>query len=114
MGTYVYRVTAKRVKLSNGEEANVAVFAYKPYWSPRSDRKMHFSSGALASDRMAERGNLCEYIVMGDDNRKPYLPSRVYRNTAKVGTFYDGDEPGGNMFPPVDVRLKNEPHPEKT
>jgi len=47
MGIYVYRVTAKKVRCSDGKLANIAVFAYKPYWGFDSDKdnaKMHFRS----------------------------------------------------------------------
>jgi hypothetical protein len=90
MGAYIYRMTAKKVKLSNGEQANVAVYAYKPYGREKEDRAMHFRSGATASDLMARRGNLCAYFVMGDDNGNPRPDDqRVFRNLQRRGSFSD-------------------------
>ena len=68
MGAYVYRVTAKRVTCSDGKPANVAIYAYKPYWgfSGRDENaKMHFRSGATSSDAMADKGKLSGRFVMG-------------------------------------------------
>jgi hypothetical protein len=37
MGAYVYKVTAKTKTLADGTKANIAVFAYKPYYGWDSD-----------------------------------------------------------------------------
>lgn len=39
MGEYIYKVTAKKKILSDGKEANIAVFAYKPTWGFSFDGK---------------------------------------------------------------------------
>jgi len=95
MGTYVYRVTAKQVTCSDGKKANVAVFAYKPYFgwdSEKLNNKMHFSSGATSSDRMASKGRLTDRIVYGDENGVPYPNSKVYFNDGNFGSYYDYSE----------------------
>ena len=95
MGTYVYRVTAKQVTCSDGKKANVAVFAYKPYFGWDGDKlnsKMHFRSGATSSDRMAKNGRLTDRFVFGDENGVPYKDATVYFNRFNVGSFHDGGE----------------------
>jgi hypothetical protein len=92
MGTYVYRVTGIKVKCSDGVLANVAKFAYKPYWGMDRDKanaKLHFRSGATSSDAQAWKGNITERFV---------IDSTVYANTTGRGTFYD-DYLGSNQYP---------------
>jgi len=82
MGTYVYRVTAETVLCSDGVEANVAEYAYKPYgfFDDAINRKMHWKSGAQSSDNMAAAGRLTGRIA---------IHGRVYMNRDRVGSFYD-------------------------
>jgi len=93
MGIYVYRVTAKQVTCSDGKKANVATFAYKPYggWGEEEklNKKMHFTSGATASDRLAHTNRLTDRFVYGDENGVPYHDAKVYHNVDNLGTFYD-------------------------
>lgn len=92
MGTYVYRVTGVKVKCSDGVLANVAKFAYKPYWgmgSNSANAKLHFRSGATSSDAQAGKGNITERFVIEDT---------VYVNTTGRGTFYD-DYLGSDQYP---------------
>lgn len=91
MGIYVYRVTAKQVTCPDGQKANVFKFAYKPVsgWDDmKFNRKMHFKSGATASDRLADSGKLTSRIVYADDSGTLYWDS-CYENVDRVGTFYD-------------------------
>lgn len=68
MGEYVYRVTAKTIKLDDGRIAHVAKFAYKPYshgffrGGGDQNAKMYFSSGCTASDRMTLKSDLIATI----------------------------------------------------
>ena len=94
MGTYVYRVTAKKVRCSDGVEANVAMFAYKPYYNFGSDnenRKMHFSSGCIASERLAKLGKISDRIVLAVnvDGELVIDKERVYGNPNKMPHFDD-------------------------
>lgn len=92
MGTYVYRVTGVKVMCSDGLLANVAEFAYKPYWGMGSDSanaKLHFRSGATSSDAQAGKGKICERFIIEDT---------VYVNTTGRGTFYD-DYLGTEQYP---------------
>ena len=69
MGAYVYKVTAKTVKLSNGETANVAVYAYKPYRSPSmysENSQLHFETGCVTHDRQAAKGKRSRWVAHGD------------------------------------------------
>jgi hypothetical protein len=94
MGVYVYRVTGVKVKCSDGVLANVAKFAYKPYWGMGSDSanaKLHFRSGATSSDAQAGKGKITERFVIEDT---------VYVNTTGRGTFYD-DYLGSDQYPVV-------------
>ena len=94
MGVYVYIVTGVKVKCSDGVLANVAKFAYKPYWGMGSDSanaKLHFRSGATSSDAQAGKGKITERFVIEDT---------VYVNTTGRGTFYD-DYLGSDQYPVV-------------
>jgi hypothetical protein len=93
MGVYVYRVTAKRVKCSDGVLANVAEFAYKPSWGDQSlNNKFRFRSGVVASELMAERGRLTGRIAVDDV---------VFDNPNNFGSYYDSDL-GGRYLPRID------------
>ena len=63
MGIYVYKVIGKSVKLTNGEVANISLFAYKSSWN--NDDGVHGRSGASRCDTEAERGNRSGWIVRG-------------------------------------------------
>jgi hypothetical protein len=92
MGTYVYRVTGVKVRCSDGEMANVAKFAYKPYWgmdSSKANAKLHFRSGATSSDTQAWKGNLTGRFV---------IEGTVYKNATGRGSFYD-DYLGSHQYP---------------
>ena len=93
MGVYVYRVTAKKVKCSDGVLANVAEFAYKPSWSNfELNTKMRFKSGVVASERMAARGGLTSRIAVG---------SAVFENPENLASFYDDHELGTKVLPRI-------------
>lgn len=104
MGTYVYRITAKRVLCSDGKPANIAVFAYKPYWGIDSDKlnaRMHFRSGATSSDNLADKGKLTGRFVIGSLNGLPYRNAEVFSHSTVRGTFYD-DHLGGQHLPKIE------------
>lgn len=94
MGDYVYRISKAKVKCSDGLMANVALYAYKPWRSifdENANRKMHWKSGAAASDRMARLGNVLDRFVLASKvGDKLELHGSVYRNPDKVGSFLDG------------------------
>lgn len=97
MGVYVYRVTAQRVRCSDGAEANVAVYAYKPTWSfdcDKLNRRWDFQSGCPASRRLAREGKLTGRIVLGNREKGQTTATvdpttRVYTAPRTWGTFYD-------------------------
>ena len=104
MGSYIYRITAKRVLCSDGEPANVAVFAYKPYWDidrHTANARMHFKSGATSSDTQARKGKLSARIVLGDESGTPHADSPVYARHLCQGSFYDNSL-GNEFFPIID------------
>ena len=45
MGTYIYRVTKETVRCSDGELANIAIYAFRPWWNSKLDSKLAFSTG---------------------------------------------------------------------
>lgn len=110
MGAYVYRVT-KETAIIDGQKANIAIFAYKPFYSvfdQDKNHKMAVQSGCLASIRMAKSGkNMTDKIVIGrkDDTGKivVYTDSKVYYNSLMSGTFVD-DELGNKYFPVINTK----------
>lgn len=91
MGNYVYKVTAKRVKLVDGSEANVAVFAYKPYfWDDKMNARMAKKSACFVADRFVQGKNYTGKIVMGhvEDDGSVSVGSTVAKYW-KSGTFED-------------------------
>jgi hypothetical protein len=107
MGIYVYRITAKKVMCSDGKPANIAVFAYKPYWhfdSDKANAKMHFKSGATSSDTQATKGKLSGRFVLGDSRGIVYRDALVYESPR--GSFYDNHI--GSKIPAIDgIALAN-------
>jgi hypothetical protein len=104
MGIYVYRITSKKVVCNDGKLANVAVFAYKPYWGFDCDKpnaKMHFRSGATSSDTQASKGKITDRFVCGDENGTPYENCEVYHNSTMRGSFYD-DRIGTDTYPVIE------------
>jgi hypothetical protein len=100
MSVYVYRITAKKVRCSDGKEANVAVYAYKPFFTrstSKENSRMHFSSGCVASERLAKIGKILDRIVIGD---------KVYENVNKSPYLYDCDL-GEKTFPLLGEILAN-------
>lgn len=68
MGSYMYKVTAKTVTLTDGRKANVAVYAYKPYrnWgSEQQNVRIHFQTGCVSADNWAAKGKRTG-LVVGD------------------------------------------------
>ena len=105
MGTYVYKVTKETVKLSNGELANVAKFAYKPvrsFWRDghHANSRMHFRSGCTANDLAAEKGYRSRWVVMGD--------TTVLHFPQPLGSFDDDDQTMSHVVPNVYVDLSHE------
>jgi hypothetical protein len=95
MGNYVYKVTSNTVELSNGETANVAVYAYKPTynWNASvSNEQMHFRSGASRCDSYAHTRS--EWVVLGYLNKDTGKIEVEIESTAKRigqrGSFNDG------------------------
>jgi hypothetical protein len=94
MGAYVYKVTSKRVKCSDGQDANVAIYAYKPSWGWDGDKfnsRMEFRTGCHTARRMAEAGKFSGRIVTGSKDEAGKVTvdpeSKVY--TYGAGTFLD-------------------------
>jgi hypothetical protein len=98
MGAYVNRITARTVMCSDGQLANVVVFAYKPVYGlgrvGEENRKMHVRSGAAMADAMASQGRFkTNRIVQGyvDDDKKLHVfpDSSVFINVKNLGSFDD-------------------------
>ena len=91
MGSYVYKVTGKKVKLTNGEYANLAVFAYNPVRSgygmsmdeaDKMNNKAYYASGCYYADQCARDGKRTGLIVTGTERG-----DAVYRCSA--GVFHE-------------------------
>ena len=74
MGTYVYKVTAKKKTLADGTEANIAVFAYKPVsmWNEegaKCNRRWAKLSGCPQAERFVRQRskNFTGRAVLGED-----------------------------------------------
>jgi len=91
MGSYVYKVTSKTKKLSNGETANIGVYAYKPYgWDRKANHKMAFETGTLRCEAEAEKGNRSCWVTHGDpDEYPPGEPVTVLKFNAPTGSYVD-------------------------
>lgn len=86
MGMYIYRVTARLVRLADGRKAHVCQYAYKPYghWgSEKHNAKMHFKTGCVASEGMKLKSDL---LVTFDTHEHE---GRLYQNPHGLRTFYD-------------------------
>jgi hypothetical protein len=88
MGTYVYKVTAKKKTLADGTEANVAVFAYKPVsmWNDEADkfnRGLAKKSGCSQAERFVRQRskNFTGRAVLGEEGEVAVPVNR--------GTFTD-------------------------
>jgi hypothetical protein len=63
MGEYVYKVTAKRVALTDGTFANLAVFAYKESFDTKFNAQMRYESKCAAADRFVKGKNFTGKVV---------------------------------------------------
>lgn len=95
MGDYTYKVTSKTARIEGGLEANIAVYAYKPFISyfgdGPSNAAMHARSGAGACDRAAAAGKRTGWVVMGyeNDDGTMTVDPIAYEIGAR-GSFSDG------------------------
>lgn len=96
MGTYIYRITAKTHRCSDGQLANIALYAYKPIfgWDEvKANRTLHVRSGAAAADRYADTGKLTGRFILAHKNDLGHLEiepgAPVFTNPPHVGSFYD-------------------------
>lgn len=67
MGAYVYKVTGKIVKDSEGRPANLLAYAYKPcfYWDDSEYQRVEFQTGVLrANSYVRNSKNYTGRIVM--------------------------------------------------
>lgn len=81
MGTYMYKVTAKKTKLSDGTFANIAVYAYKPFggWCyDEENERMYRRSGCTRAEN---------YVKKPSFTGKIFLNGKVVE--AKLGVFSD-------------------------
>lgn len=107
MGIYVYRVTKETVRCSDGELANIAIFAFKPWFDSKMDSKLNFKTGCVASERMAAAGRITGRIVQGHKDEATgkivtTSGAAVFKNIHNMGSFYDSSLGEKNQFPRVD------------
>jgi len=87
MSAYMYKVTAKRKTLPDGSEANVAVYAYKPYHGygtaiEKMNRELHRTTGCYNAERYAKNGKTYTGLVVLEENDDVAV-------AVKHGTFTD-------------------------
>lgn len=88
MGQYLYKVTAKKKTLSDGTEANIAVFAYKPHPmfgedGKKLNRRLAWKSGCHIAERYVQTSNnFTGRVVLGETGEIAVPMNR--------GTFLDG------------------------
>jgi len=91
MGTYVYKVTSKRVQLTDGTFANLAVFAYKPHsWDDKLNGRLFFNSRCGAADRFVKGKNYTGKVVtsyLNEDGKTAIVSPVAYKVSS--GTFSD-------------------------
>lgn len=81
MGCYFYKVTAQKIKLSDGTFANKAVYAYKPFGGWHNDEeneRMYRRSGCTRAEN---------YVKKPSFTGKVYLNGKVAK--VKIGVFSD-------------------------
>lgn len=69
MGTYVYKVTGKKIVLADGTKANIAVFAYKPYYGWDADKlnsRAERSSGCNRADAYVKGKTFTGKVAIGN------------------------------------------------
>jgi hypothetical protein len=96
MGAYIYRVTARMIKLASGKKAHVAEYAYKPWngWdTSKLNARLHFKSGCVASERLKLKSEL---VVTFDDHEHT---GRLWHNPQGLRVFYDDDTFGTARMP---------------
>lgn len=106
MGIYVYRVTKETIVCADGEKANIAIYAFKPWWDAAKDAKLSFRTGCVASDRMAANGNISKRVVLGKKDETTgkitaYPNTEVFANLHNMGSFYDSCLGEKNQFPKI-------------
>jgi hypothetical protein len=87
MGSYVYKVTARRKTLEDGTEANIAVFAYKPVYGfgedvDRINRRMEKASGCPQARRFVRNSKNFTGRAVLDEDGTVAIP-------VQTGTFTD-------------------------
>lgn len=96
MGAYIYRVTAKTVRLVDGNVAHVAQYAYKPSRSDDSqNHRWHFKSGCVASERLNLKSGLLVLLDELEDS------GTLYENPHDLKWFYDDNIIGTKFMPLV-------------
>jgi len=89
MGQYIYKVTAKKKVLSDGTEANIAVFAYKPH-------PMFGEDGEKLNRRLAKQSGCPQAERFVCQKSKNFTGRAVLGETGEIavpvnrGTFFDG------------------------
>ncbi len=107
MGAYCYRVTAKRVLCSDGQEANLAVYAYKPYstffskFGKSENARLHFRTGCATAERLAEEGRLSGRVVIADANTFEWDAENAGVFVWPHGTFIDDYVLGTEKMPVI-------------
>lgn len=107
MGMYIYRVTARLVKLADGRKAHVCQYAYKPWrnWDgDKENARLHFRTGCVASESLKLKSDL---VVVFDEHENE---GRLYQNPRGLRVFYDDVTFGTEHMPRVGKVQRVAPH----
>ena len=123
MSSYMMKVTDRTVELEDGTRANVALYAYKPYY--RAEYDQHQRSGARRADEKASEGKFTGRVVIGhvEDNGAITVDAEQNVYETKRGSFYDDLLCEQRMWPAkikvqntrgklVLARYRSEEHPD--
>lgn len=110
MGAYVKKVTAKRIALTDGTFANLAVFAYKESLDTRFNAQMRRESSCATAERFVKGKNFTGKVVSGFIKEDGTVIVNLEAKKTKYGTFdeyqYDAFETVGV---PVFEMINGEP-----
>jgi hypothetical protein len=107
---YIYRVTARLVKLADGRKAHVCQYAYKPWggWSSRKENaRLHFRTGCVASEKLKLKSDLL--VSFGDHEHV----GNLYHNPRGLTVFLDDATFGTEHMPKAGSVERVAPHVDR-
>lgn len=104
MGMYVYRITGEQVLCSDGQKAEVAVYAYKPCGDSRLNAKWARQTGCERARAIAHKREILPRVAI---KAGAGLFGSVYENPHRWTSFLDDCNLGTDRMPIVkDVEVR--------